>query len=195
MPLEPTEADPPSPPSPLLDDPATWADATPGLRARTLAAATAAAPAIAALTGRPRWRRPVVLAAAAAIVVAVAVAGGLRLTMDRRPDSTEVELAGTDAAAGATARAYLRDQAAGVSVDLDVDGLPPAPDGMFYEAWLVGDTGKVSAGSFHVREGPGEVTLWLGVDPAGYDGLSVTLQPVDGGSLAEGTVVLRGELP
>ena len=194
MPLEPTEADPPSP-SPLLDDPATWADVSPGLRARTLAAATAAAPAIAALSGRQRWRRPVVLAAAAAIVVAVAVAGGLRLTMDQRPDATEVELAGTDAAPGATASAHLRDQAAGVSVDLDVDGLPPAPDGMFYEAWLVGDTGKVSAGSFHVRDGPGEITLWLGVAPAGYDGLSVTLQPVDGGSLAEGTVVLRGELP
>ncbi|HZM32244.1 MAG TPA: anti-sigma factor [Acidimicrobiales bacterium] len=191
MPLEPTEADPPSP---LLDDPATWAEVSPGLRARTLAAATAAAPAIAVLSARRRRRRPFVLAAAAAIVVAVAVAGGVRLTMDRRPDPTELELAGTDAAPDATASAYLRDEAAGVSIDLDVDGLPPAPDGMFYEAWLVGDTGKISAGTFHVREGPGKVTLWLGVDPAGYDALSVTLQPVEGGSLAEGVVVLRGEL-
>ena len=192
MPLEPTEADPPSP---LLDDPATWAEVPAGLRARTLAAATAAAPAIAVLSARRRGRRPAMLAAAAAVVVAVAVIGGLRLTTDGGADPTEVELAGTDAASGATASAYLRDEDAGVSIDLDVDGLPPAPDGMFYEAWLVGGTGKISAGTFHVREGPGKVALWLGVDPAGYDALSVTLQPVEGGSLAEGVVVLRGELP
>jgi hypothetical protein len=39
------------------------------------------------------------------------------------------------------------------------------------------------------------ITLWWGVDPDGYDALTITRQPVDGGTPADGVVVLRGELP
>jgi len=37
--------------------------------------------------------------------------------------------------------------------------------------------------------------LWLGVDPDDYDAITVTRQPVAGGTPADGVVVLRGELP
>ena len=145
---------------------------------------------------RRRRRRPVVAAAAAVALVCLGVAGGLVLARDDAPAARiEVAMAGTDEAPGATAVARLRDEPAGVSVRLAVEGLPPAPDGTFYEAWLVGESGKVSAGTFHVRGDQDEIELWLGVDPAGYEAVTVTRQPVAGGTLADGVPVLRGELP
>jgi len=185
----------------LLDDPAVWAEPSDELRARTLAEALGAPAALAApvtelpTARRPAWSRPVLLAAAVVVVVGLAVAGGLRLAGGSDPVDVEVALAGTEEAPSATATAELRDEPAGVSVVLRVDGLPPAPDGTFYEAWLVGPTGKVSAGTFHQRGDQDEIKLWLGVDPATYEAITVTRQPVDGGTLAEGVPVLRGELP
>lgn len=182
----------------LLDDPAVWAEVSPDLRARTLAEATASAgPAHAAGSGRLRPRRPhrLLLAAAAVVLLGGVVAGGLRLTRDTTPADVEVALAGTENLPGATATAELRNEPAGVSVLLDVGGVPPAPDGSFYEVWLVGEAGKVSAGTFHRRGDDDEITLWLGVEPDGYDALTVTRQPTAGGTTAEGVVVLRGALP
>jgi hypothetical protein len=49
--------------------------------------------------------------------------------------------------------------------------------------------------TFHLRGDQDEIELWLGVDPEGYDAVTVTRQPVDGGTTAEGVVVLRGDLP
>ena len=180
----------------LLEDPAVWTEVSPDLRARTLAEATAA--------GRARPdQRPTrfgghrLLLAAAVLLVALMVAGGLRLVLASDPEArgVEVALSGTDELPGATATAKLTDEPAGVSVLLDVAGIPPAPDGSFYEVWLVGDSGKVSAGTFHRRGDEDEISLWLGVDPAAYDAITVTRQPIAGGTTAEGVVVLRGELP
>jgi hypothetical protein len=183
----------------LLDDPAVWAEVPAGLRERVLAAATG--------TGDPAPERPNVvplrrrwphgrflLAAAAAIVLGLVVVGALQLR-DGAGGGTSVALAGTAGAPGAAATVELRDEPAGVSVTFEVHGLPPAPEGAFYEVWLVGPTGKVSAGSFHRRGHQDQVKLWLGVDPAGYDAITVTRQPVDGGTLAKGDVLLRGALP
>lgn len=180
----------------LLEDPAVWTEVSPDLRARTLAEATAA--------GRARPdQRPTrfgghrLLLAAAVLLVALMVAGGLRLVLASDPEArgVEVALSGTDELPGASATAKLTDEPAGVSVLLDVAGIPPAPDGSFYEVWLVGDSGKVSAGTFHRRGDEDEISLWLGVDPAAYDAITVTRQPIAGGTTAEGVVVLRGELP
>lgn len=181
----------------LLEDPAVWAEVSPDLRARSLAEATAA--------GRPRPERgPTrfgghrrLLLAAAVLLGALMVAGGLRLVLasDSEPGGVEVALSGTDELPDASATAKLTEQPAGVSVLLDVAGIPPAPDDAFYEVWLVGDSGKVSAGTFHRRGDEDEITLWLGVDPAGYEAITVTRQPTAGGTTAEGVVVLRGELP
>ena len=143
----------------------------------------------------PGRRRPLLLAAAAAVVVCLGVAGGIRLLGDDDATAVDVALAGTDEAPDATADVRLSDEPAGVRVVLEVSGLAPAPEGTFYEAWLVGAPGKVSAGTFHLRGDQAEIDLWLGVELEGYDALTVTRQPVAGGSLAEGVVVLRGELP
>lgn len=208
----------------LLDNPAVWAEVTPGLKDRVLAAALDADPATAEdvdtldtgddvvtpLEGRPRhaarharptrpplWQRPVLLAAAAVALVGITVGGTLLATRDAATSGggTEVALAGTENLPGASATADLRDEASGVKVTLNVSGLPPAPERTFYEAWLIGEgRGKVSAGTFHVREPQSDITLWLGVDPDDYDAITVTRQPVAGGTLAEGVVLLRGEL-
>ena len=195
----------------LLEDPAAWAEVTPGLRELTLAEALGADVDVDAQvtrtdigpSGRVRasgrssggWRRPVLLAAAVVVVLGLAVAGGMRLAGESDPDGVEVALIGTVDAPGASATAELRNEPSGVSVVLDVRGLPPAPAGFFYEAWLVGETGKVSAGTFHQRGQQDSIRLWLGVDPDDYDAITVTRQPIAGGTLAEGVVVMRGELP
>lgn len=187
----------------LLDDPALWADVSSSLRDRVLTEATggdelgrrrSAKAGGGGVPGRPGWARPGLLAAAVVVVLGLAVAGGLVATGDDEPVGTPVALAGTEGMPGAVASARLRPMPAGVEVALDVSGLPPAPEGTFYEAWAVGDQGKVSAGTFHARGDQDEVRLWLGVDPDDYDALTVTRQPIDGGTLAEGVVVLRGEL-
>lgn len=142
-------------------------------------------------------RRPGLLAAAAAVVVlGVGVAGALTLRSNDAADPlAEVALAGTEEAPGASATARLSNEPAGVSVVLDVSGLEPAPPGTFYEVWLVGDRGKVSAGTFHMRGEQDDIKLWWGVEPEGYDAVTITRQPVEGGTTAEGVVVMRGELP
>jgi hypothetical protein len=186
----------------LLDAPAVWADVTPGLRDRTLEA-TAGVPTRHELPTRPdRIRgdlpRRMLLAAAAVAVLGLMVAGGLQWLRGDDAGGVTVALAGTDAAPGATATAELRDEPAGMSVVLDVQDLAPAPAGSFYEVWLVdgtGTRGKVSAGTFHMRGDQDRITLWLGVDPEGYDAVTVTRQPAAGGTTADGVVVLRGPLP
>lgn len=191
----------------LLEDPATWAEVPAGLRERTLAAATradddavGAGPELgpAPRTGRPArsaWRSRLLLAAAAVVLLGLLVVGGLRVGRNTTPGGTEVALTGTEGMPGATATAELRKEPAGVSVQFEVGGLPPAPDGSFYEVWLVGKTGKVSAGTFHRRGPQDRIKLWLGVDPDGYDAITVTRQPTAGGTTADGVVLLRGKLP
>jgi len=178
----------------LLDDPALWAEVPPYLRQRVIRDADASVtPAPTRLRAR---RRPVaLLAAAALVVVCLGVAGGMRLLEDDPTPAVEVALSGTEEAPGATATARLRDEPAGIRVVLDVSGLDPAPAGSFYEAWLVGEAGKVSAGTFHLRGAQSEIDLWLGVETEGYDAVTITRQPVAGGTVATGVVVLRGELP
>jgi len=183
----------------LLDDPAVWAEVPADLRARTLAEATGsvAAPVMPARHPTRFGGHRRLLLAAAVLLGALMVAGGLGLTLgrDSQPEGVEVALAGTEDLPDASATVELRDEPAGVSVLLNVAGIPPAPDGSFYEVWLVGDSGKVSAGTFHRRGDEDQITLWLGVDPAAYDAVTVTRQPIAGGTTAEGVVILRGELP
>jgi Anti-sigma-K factor rskA len=203
-----TGYDPPDPAvARLLEDPAVWAEVPAGLRERTLATATRADDDAVVTrpelgppprTGGPTRRarhRGVLLAAAALVLLGLVVAGGLRMGRGTNPGGVEVALTGTEDTPGATATAELRKEPAGVSVQFEVDGLPPAPDGTFYEVWLVGRTGKVSAGTFHLRGPQDRIDLWLGVDPDGYDAITVTRQPTAGGTTADGVVMLRGELP
>lgn len=150
-------------------------------------------------TERRAWVRPFAAGAAAAAVVAVLVLGGIGVLGSdddgSGPAGVEVALAGTELAPEASAVADVVDTPQGTRIDLDVTGLEPAPDGTFYQAWLrqPGEGGEgVSAGTFHLRGGDGQIELWAGVTPDDYPLVTVTLQDEGAGSASSGDVVLRG---
>ena len=139
-------------------------------------------------------RRWIATGAAAAVLALVAGFIGARLADDGSdgPEGTEFAISGTDLAPRASAVATVNVLGAGVGIRLDVQGLPPAAPGTFYEAWVSGPHGKVSAGTFHMRGGDDGVYLWSGVDPDRYPTLSVTLEDEDGDPASSGRVVLDG---
>lgn len=74
-------------------------------------------------------------------------------------------------------------------------GLPHTPAGHHYEVWLSGEQGWVSAGSFQVSEG--DSMMWscpVGVSPAAYPEVWITLEPDDGDPRRTGPSVLRASL-
>jgi hypothetical protein len=148
---------------------------------------------------RHRFRRGgLVLGAAAAVVVVVAI--GWAVLRSSEPDTggsgEQVALAPTDLApSDASGRADISALPGGTQIVLDVSGLPPAPEGFYYEAWLrkspeVG----VSAGTFHLRGGDAEIVLWSGVSTDDYPLVTVTIQEEGAGAESSGKVVLRGQV-
>lgn len=131
-----------------------------------------------------------VLAAAAAIVAIVA-----GITVMSRGDSGGVTFAleGTDAQPGAWAEATVSATPAGLKIVLDADGLPGAPDGYMYEAWIGDGVIGVSAGTFHLRGGHGAIELWAGVTGSTFDRLWITLEPIDDDAASSSDARLRGE--
>ncbi|MEM8620356.1 MAG: anti-sigma factor [Actinomycetota bacterium] len=195
--------------SALLADPAMWETPDPA-GADALVAAIAAdrgdgatphtekahppAPAPVVEIGAYRRRLAPILAGAAAIVVLLA--GALIVAVvdgDDVSDGVLIALSGTDLAPDAAAEADIADTPIGTRILLDVTDLPPAEDGTYYEAWLrqSAEVG-VSAGTFHMRGGDGEIELWAGVTLDDYPLITVTLQQEDGGAASSGAVVLRG---
>jgi Anti-sigma-K factor rskA/Putative zinc-finger len=73
--------------------------------------------------------------------------------------------------------------------------VPGCPSTHYYEVWLRGDDGEVSAGSFRVIR-PDDIifNFNVGIDPAEYYLVEVTREPIDGSSGKEGPVVMRGAL-
>ena len=71
-------------------------------------------------------------------------------------------------------------------------GLPPAPPGTYYQAWVKGDGGLVTIGTFHMQGGDDTVELWSGVPLDEYPTITVTLQDEGGGQESSGRVVLTG---
>ena len=139
--------------------------------------------------GRRRTRvRRSAGAAAAALLAAAAVVIGIVVT--RGPVTTDVALAGTRLALGASAVAKLHATPSGLAVELDVSGLPPSPPGSYYQAWMKGPRGLVAIGTFHLRGGPGTVELWSAVTLAGYPAITVTREREDGNPASSGQVVL-----
>ena len=75
------------------------------------------------------------------------------------------------------------------------DELPPCAEGHFYEVWLVGEEGLVSAGSFRLRRDDDIVfPMQVGVDPSDYPSVQITLEPDDGDPMKNGVVVADAEL-
>jgi anti-sigma-K factor RskA len=141
---------------------------------------------------RVRPRRTRWLLAAAAVVALSAGAGVFAWLSGDEPHAS---LAGTALAAGSSAEAEVRDTPSGVEIRLYVDGLPPAPEGSYYEAWVKGDRGSVAIGTFHLRDGSDDIVLWSGVDLDEYPKITVTLQREGAGPASSGRVVLAGEVP
>lgn len=130
-------------------------------------------------------------AACVAIVAGVAALSGM-FGDDKQVAAAEVALTGTDAAPQASATAEMSATPAGLKIVLDVDGLPPAPEGHFYEAWISSATLRVSAGSFHLRGGDKPIELWAGVVDPGFTRLAITLEPLDADTDSSGNVQLTG---
>ncbi len=197
----------------LLADPAMWdepersgADAVfAAISSERTARAASAVPSESAVDEAPSSSAPVVeigayrrrlvpvMAAAAAVVVLVAGALIIAAVNDEGDDGVVIALAATELAPGASAEADVADTPLGTRILLDLSGLPPAADGTYYEAWLrqspeIG----VSAGTFHMRGGDGEIELWAGVSLDDYPLITVTVQEEGGGAASSGVVVLRG---
>lgn len=135
---------------------------------------------------RSRW-----IAWSAGIAVA-AVAATLFVNTRADPVATTFVVAGTELAPKAQATAEVVSLAAGVAIKLNISGLPPAPPGTYYSAWLMGSSGTVPAGSFHWREGGIPVGLWSGVEPADYPVFFVTLQDESDDPTPTNEVVMEG---
>lgn len=76
-----------------------------------------------------------------------------------------------------------------------IDGpVPPAPEGYYYEMWMSSPTGRISCGTFAVGDDETVHNFPIGVDPADYASLEISLEPDDGNEEMNGTVQWQGEL-
>jgi anti-sigma-K factor RskA len=111
-------------------------------------------------------------------------------------ETTTIQLiSATGGAANGEAR--VRETSAGRVVELEVDGLPPAPAGFYYECWFVGpgdelDTpNRVSVGTFDVPDsGHTTVEMTSAADAGRFPKMGVTLEPDDGNPARTGDKVL-----
>ncbi len=131
---------------------------------------------------------------AAAAVFGLIVAGIVVASRSSDGDDGVVfAMAGTAAQPEASATAAVSATPAGMKILLTPDGLPGAPAGFMYEAWVSDGTIRVSAGTFHLRGGGGTIELWAGVADPSFRRLSVTLEPVDGDETSSLDARLVGE--
>jgi Anti-sigma-K factor rskA, C-terminal len=131
------------------------------------------------------------LGAAAAVVVLVA--GIVVINRSGDDEGVVFALAGTDAAPGASAEVHMAATPSGLKIELDAEGLPGAPDGFMYEAWVGNGTIAISTGTFHLRGGNGPIELWAGVTDPSFHRLWITLEPIDDDSSPSGDARLSGE--
>jgi hypothetical protein len=128
------------------------------------------------------------------VAVVALILGTLAVLDEERV--TVVAMSGTELEVSASGSAAVRPNDAGWWIRLDVTGLPPAPDGMYYEGWVWSDADEgVSIGTFHLRGGDAPVVLWSGVPLAEYPSIWVTLEDEEEGPEASDRVVMTGRLP
>lgn len=176
----------------ILGRDATWSEPPPEVADRLLAAIGARKSPNGRAKPEParRWVWPAAaLVATAAAVIAVM---GL-LGVFSAPDEQVVAISGTELEPEATGQVAIRETESGWWIRLDVDDLPAAEAGTYYEGWVWNDDGEgVSIGTFHFRGGERSVVLWSGVDPEDYPAIWVTLEDEDGDPAASDRVVMRG---
>lgn len=90
----------------------------------------------------------------------------------------QVRLAGTDAVGEAELLHLAQDN---YRMTVNLDDIDVTPPGHHYELWVAGDEGEVSVGSFRI-ERPDDLTVsfTMGVDPADFPEVLITLEPTDG---------------
>lgn len=124
--------------------------------------------------GRIAWGGAGALVGAAAVLVLVVV-GSPRVLPER------IALSGSALAPAASGSVFLETLPAGsIRVELAMSGLPRSDAGHFYELWLVGDGGRVSAGTFRSDGSPITQTFTTAADLAIYPRIGITLEPDDG---------------
>lgn len=146
---------------------------------------------VVSISSARRWVGPFAVGIAAALALVLGVSA---LTAESEREGIELALSGTDLAPGAEGVVEIVTTPNGTVLLLDVSGLPPAPVGSYYEAWVRQDAQiGVSAGTFHLRGGGGDIELWAGVAAEDYPLFTVTIQD-EADPVSSGRVVLKGLL-
>lgn len=188
--------------SSLLADPALWAEPSPDLEDRVVAAIAQERSVAEAATENvhplPAARRPqssrwrVVAGVAAAVAIMVGTVAVIASDDGTDAPQLDVALIATDLAPAAEGRATLSSTASGWRIELDATGLDRLAEGRFYQAWLIDRDGVgVPVGTFNEGE---QVTLWAGVSPLDYRELSITEEVADGDQTSSGRRVLSGTI-
>jgi hypothetical protein len=179
----------------VLADDATWAEPPPQVADGVLAALVVETGPPPAVEERRAARWPLVLAGAGGLVaIAALVLGTVNVTQDEQ--ETLVAMSGTELEAAALGEAAFGPTDAGWWIRLEVTGLPPAPEGSYYEGWVWSDDGEgVSIGTFHLRGDGMPIVLWSGVPLADYPSIWVTLESEGEGPEASDLIVMKGRIP
>jgi len=176
----------------LLADPVTWSEPPAGVAER-VAMGIGVGPVRESVSHRRRWLVPVIVSAAAVLLSVLGFSGVFQ--QEPVPPDAVAMMSGTGLMPGAEGTATIRDTSSGWSIRLDVEGLPPAATGTYYQGWAWNADGEgVSIGTFHLRNGAYPVTLWAGVDLVEYPWIWVTLQDEGAGTDVSDQVMMRGRI-
>ncbi len=178
----------------VLSTDATWAEPPPQVADGVLAALAVEAAPMPAVNEQRSGRWALVLAGAGGLVaIAALVLGSVSVIQDE--GDNVVAMSGTELEASALGEAAFGPNEAGWWIRLDVTGLPPAPEGSYYEGWVWSDDGEgVSIGTFHLRGEDMPIVLWSGVPLADYPSIWVTLESEDDGPEASELIVMTGRI-
>ncbi len=179
----------------LLDHESTWAEPPPEVVDALMASIGEGEPAQAPVAKRRRrvnWTAIAAVLGLTAILVAMLL-GPLSGTSQPVPEAI-VALTGTELAPALEGSAAVRPTGSGWWIRLDVTGLPPAPEGSYYQGWVGTPADAVSIGTFHMRDGEDPVVLWSGVSLIDYPSLFVTLQEEGMGTQPSDRVIVTGAI-
>ena len=172
-----------------LGDPVTWDEPPHTIADGVLAGIKAGDNPLFHTGRRPTWRRFGLAAAAVTVVILL-----LGFLGSSGPDAV-VNLAGTELEPSASGRALLEPTDAGWSIRLELQDLPPADEGFYYEGWVWSDQGDgVSIGTFHLRDGSHPLNMWAGVDVEAYPSIWISLQAEGEGNEVSDRIVMVGRL-
>ena len=134
---------------------------------------------------RRRISRWVVGAVAAALIAVVLFGVSLLGGLGADPDWTVEVVAGPEFDAWGEVSGF--NEPTGTRLVLDINELPPAEPGTFYEVWWVREGGEVvSSGSFLEVD---TIEMWVGIYRSDFPNMLITLEQADGDPSPSSTVV------